>query len=84
MDCSTQGFPVVHYLQEFSQTHVLRIGDAIQPSYPLSPPSLPALSLSQHQGLFQSRLFTSGGQSVGPSASASALTLNIQGELLQG
>ena len=52
MDCSTPGFPVFHYFPEFAQTHVHRVGDAIQPSHPLSSPSLPALNLSQHQGLF--------------------------------
>ena len=53
MDCSTPGFPVHHQLPELTQTHVHRVGDAIQPSHPLSPPSPPAFSLSQHQGLFQ-------------------------------
>ena len=53
MDCSTPGFAVLHYLMEFAQTHVHWINDAIQPSHPLSPPSPPALNLSQHQGLFQ-------------------------------
>ena len=53
MDCNTSGFPVFRYLPEFAQTHVHRVGDAIQPSHPLSSPSPPALSLSQHQGLFQ-------------------------------
>ena len=52
-DCSTPGFPVLHYLPEFAQTHVHWVSDAIQPSHPLSPVSPPALSLSQHQGLFQ-------------------------------
>ena len=52
MDCSRSGFPVLHYLPEFAQTHVHCVGDAIQPSRPLSSPS-PAFSLSQHQGLFQ-------------------------------
>ena len=52
MDCSTPGFPVLHYLTEFAQTHVHWVGDAIQPSHPLSSPS-PALNLAQHQGLFQ-------------------------------
>ena len=51
MDCSTPHFPVLHYLPEFAQTHW--ISDALQPSHPLSPPFPPALSLSQHQGLFQ-------------------------------
>ena len=53
MDCSTPGFPVHHQLLEFSQTHVHWVGDAIQPSYPLSSPSPPAFNLSQHQDLFQ-------------------------------
>ena len=53
MDCSTLGFPVHHQLPEFAQTHVHRVGDAIQPSHPLSSPSPPAFNLSQHQGLFQ-------------------------------
>ena len=53
MDCSTPAFHVLHYLPELTQTHVHRVGDAIQPSRPLSSPSPPALNLSQHQGLFQ-------------------------------
>ena len=53
MDCSMSGFPVLHYLLEFAQIRVHRVGDAIQPSHPLSSPSLPAFSLSQNQGLFQ-------------------------------
>ena len=53
MDCSTLGLPVHHQFPEFTQTHVRRVGDAIQPSHPLSPPSPPAFSLSQHQGLFK-------------------------------
>ena len=50
---STPGLPVHHQLLEFTQTHVHQVGDAIQPSNPLSSPSLPAPNLSQHQGLFQ-------------------------------
>ena len=53
MDCSTPGFPVLHNLLEFAQTHMHWVGDAIQPSHPPLPPSLPALNLSQHQGLLQ-------------------------------
>ena len=53
MNCSTPGLPVHHKLPEFTQTHVLRVGDAIQPSHPLSSPSPPAPNPSQHQGLFQ-------------------------------
>ena len=47
------GFPVLHQLPESTQIHVHRVGDAIRPSHPLSFPSPPAFSLSQHQGLFQ-------------------------------
>ena len=53
MNCSTPGLPVHHQLLEFTQTHVHRVGDAIQPSHPLSSPSPPAPNPSQHQGLFQ-------------------------------
>ena len=53
MNHSTPGLPVHHQLPEFTQTHVHRVGDAIQPSHPLLSPSPPALNLSQHQGLFQ-------------------------------
>ena len=53
VDCSTPGFPVLHHPPEFAQTHVHWVGDAIQPSHPLSSPSPPAFNLSQHQGLFQ-------------------------------
>ena len=53
MDYSTSGLPVRHQLLEFTQTHVHWVGDAIQLSHPLSPPSPPAFNLSQHQGLFQ-------------------------------
>ena len=50
---STPGLPVQHQLLEFNQTHVHRVGDAIQPSHPLSSPSPPAPNPSQHQSLFQ-------------------------------
>ena len=53
MDCSTPGFPVHHQLPEFTQTRVHQVGDAIQPSHPLSSPSPPAFNLSQHPGLFK-------------------------------
>ena len=53
MNCSTTGFPVPHQLLEFTQTHVHWVGDAIQPSHPLSSPSPPTFNLSQYQGLFQ-------------------------------
>ena len=53
MNCSTPGLSVHHQLPELTQTHVHRVGDIIQSSHPLSSPSLPALNVSQHQGLFK-------------------------------
>ena len=53
MNYSTPGLPVHQQLPEFTQTHVHRAGDAIQPSHPLSSPSPPVPNPSQHQGLFQ-------------------------------
>jgi len=53
MDCSLPGFLVLHYLQECAQTHIHWVSDAIQSSHPVSPPSPPALNLTQPQGLFQ-------------------------------
>ena len=53
MNRSTPGLPVHHQLPEFTQTHVCRVSDAIQPSHSLSSPSPPAPNPSQHQGLFQ-------------------------------
>ena len=53
MDCCMPGFPVRHQLLEFTQTQVHQVGDAIQPSHPLSSSSPPAFNLSQHQGLFK-------------------------------
>ena len=53
MNHSMPGLPVHYQLPEFTQTHVHWVGDAIQPSHPLSSPSPPALNLSQHQGLFK-------------------------------
>ena len=53
IDCRTPGFHVLHWLPEFTQTHVDWVGDAIQPSHPLLSSSIPALNLSQNQGLFQ-------------------------------
>ena len=57
MKCSTPGFPVLHYLPEFAQTHVHWIRDTIQPSHLLLPPSLPAFNLSQRQGFLQESAF---------------------------
>ena len=53
MNCSTPGLPVHHQLPEFTQTHVHRVSDAIQPSHPLSSPPSPVPNPSQHQSLFQ-------------------------------
>ena len=77
MNRSTPGLPVHHRLPEFTQTHVHRVSDAIQPSHPLSSPSPPAFNLSQHRGQM-SQVFISGGLSIGVSASASVLPMNIQ------
>ena len=77
MDCSMPGFPVHHQLPEFTQTHVPWVGVAIQPCHPLPSPS-PAFNLSQHQSFLMNWLFTSCGQSIGVSASASVLPVNIQ------
>ena len=77
MNYGMPGFPVFHGLTEFAQTHVLWVGDVIQPSYPLLCLS-PAFSLSQHQGLFQ---WVSSSHLVAKfwaSASASVLPINIQ------
>ena len=52
MNCSTPGFPVLHYLPDFPQTQVHWVSDAIQPSHPLLSSSPPARNLSQHQGCF--------------------------------
>ena len=79
INCSMPGLPVHHQLPESTQTHVHWVGDAIQPSHPLSSPSPPALNLSQHQGLFQ---WVSSSHQVakvlGVSASTSVLPMNIR------
>ena len=76
MNCSTPDFSVLHHLLELAQTHAYWVGDAIQPSRPLSSPSPSAFNLSQHQLFLMSQFFSSGGQSIG--ASASVLPMNIQ------
>ena len=78
MDCSTPGFLVLHHLLELAQTHVHRVSDAIQPFYPLPSPS-PAFSFPALGFFPKSQLSASGGQSIGASASASVLAVNIQG-----
>ena len=77
MDCCMPGLPVHHHLLEFAQTHVHRVGDAIQPFCPLSSPSPPAHSFPAPGSFLMSWLFMPGGQSTG--ASASVLPMNIQG-----
>ena len=77
--CDPMNLAVHHQLQESTQTHVHQVGDAIQPSRALSSASPPAFNLSQLQRLFKtSQFFTSGGQSIGVSALASVLPMNIQ------
>ena len=77
MDWSMPGFPVLHYLLEFSQTHVYWVSDAIQPSHPVTPFS--HLQCFPASGsLLMSWLFASGSQNIGASVSASVLPVNIQ------
>ena len=76
MNCSTPGLPVHHDLPEFIQTHVHWVGDAIQPSHPLSFPSPPAPNLSQYQGLF--KWVSSSHQVAKVSASTSVPPINTQ------
>ena len=78
MKRSTPGLPVHHQLLVFTQTHVHWVGDTIKPSHPLSSPSPPAPNPSQHQGIFQWVNCAWGGQSIGVSALASVLPVNIQ------
>ena len=78
MECSKPGLPVHHHLPELPQTHVHQVGDAIQPSHPLSP-SPPAFNLSQQQGLYKWVVLCISGQNIGVSASTSVLPMNIQG-----
>ena len=80
MNRSTPGLPVHHQLPESTQTHVHPVGDATQPSHPLSSPSPPTLNLSQHQGLFKwvSSLHQVAKGSIGVSASTPVLPMNTQ------
>ena len=77
MDCSMPGYAVHHHFPNLAQTHVHQVGDAIQPSHPLSFPS-PAFSLSTSGSFPVSQFFASEGQIIGVSASASVLPMNIQ------
>ena len=82
MICNAPGLPVHHQLPACAQTHVHQVSDAVQPSHPLSCPSPPAFSLSQHQGLFQmSQFFTWGGQSVAQSISPTYVYIYLYGSL---
>ena len=75
---SMPGLPVHHQLQEFTQTHVHWVSDAIQPSHPLSSPSPPNFNLSQHQGVFQWVSSSHHVAKILVSASPSALPMNTQ------
>ena len=79
MDCRTPGFPLHHHLPELAQTHAHRISDAIQPSQTLVVPFFSCLQSLSASGFFPvSQLFASDGHSIGTSASASVLPMNIQ------
>ena len=83
MDCSTPGLLVHHQLPEFTQTHVHQVGDAIQPFSSSVIPFFSRLQSFPGSGYFpMSQFFTSGGQSIGVSASASVLPMNIQDDFL--
>ena len=79
INLSIPGLPVHHHVTEFTQTHVHQVGDAIQPSHPLSSPLPPAPNPSQCQSFPMSQLFAWGGQSTGVSALASFLPKNTHG-----
>ena len=86
MNCSTPGLPVHHQLPEFTQTHVHRVGDAIQPSHPLLiliPFSSCPQSLTASESFPMSQLFAWGGQSIGVSALASVLQMNTRTDLFR-
>ena len=78
MNRSTPGLPVHHQLPEFTQTHIHRVGDAIQPSHLLSSPFPPAPNPSQHQSFPVSQVSAWGGQRIGVSALASVLPMNTR------
>ena len=83
MNRSTPGCPVHHQLPEFTQTHVHRVGDAIQPSHPLSSPFPPAPNPSPSESFPMSQLFASGGQSTGVSVLHHSFQRNPRADLLQ-
>ena len=79
MDCSTTGFPVFQNLSELAQTHAHWVGDAIQPSHPVTPLSSCSQSFPTSGSFIMSRLFSSSGQSIGAWASVSVLPMSIYG-----
>ena len=80
VDCNMPGLPVHHQLPKLTQTHVHRVGDAIQPSHPVAPfSSCPQAFPAWGSFPVRSQLFISGGQSIGASASASVLPKNSHG-----
>ena len=78
-DCNSPGFPGLHYLPEFAQTHVHRVSDAIHPSHPVTPFSFCHQFFPASAYFPVSWLSASGGQSIRVSASASVLPMNLQG-----
>ena len=78
MDCSTPGPPVHDQLPEFTQAHDHQVGDAIQPSHPLSSLSSHLQSFPALRSFPMSQFFTSGGQSIGVSVSPSVISMNIE------
>ena len=78
MDCSTPGFPDLHHLLELAQTHVHWVSDAIQSSFSVAPFFSCLQSFPTSVSFPMSQFFASGGQSIGASASASVLRMNIQ------
>ena len=84
MDCSIPSFSVLDCLPEFAQTHIHWVDDVIKSSHLLSPPSPLVPNHCQNQSFSMSQVFTSGCKSIGASASASILPMNIQGWLPLG
>ena len=79
MHCSTPGFPVLHCLLDFAETHLHWVSDAVQPSHPPLPRLLQPLILPSARVFSLSQVFASSGQSIGASALASVFPVNIQG-----
>ena len=83
-ECTMSGSPILYYLLEFTQIYIYWVGDAIQLSHPLPPPSLCHQSFPASGSFSMSQLFTSGSQSIGLSASAPVLPMNVQSWLPLG